>query len=198
MKEMIRLGLVLMVFCIVAAFALGMVNEFTKETIEQNRIKANIEARKTVFPDAEDFNLLVSKTDNNFEESDKTKEILNNYPEIAEVFTAVKGGEKIGYVFKALPGGYGGAVEVFVGIGLDGSIKGVRVGNNQETPGLGAKSKTPKFYEQYNGLTVAEEVGVTKTEVSGNEIKAISGATITSNAVTKGVNYGKTILDLYK
>ncbi len=198
MKEIIRLGIILMIFCIVAAFSLGMVNEFTKETIKENRIKANIEARKTVFPDAEDFKLLVSKTDSEFEKDDKAEEILNNYPEIAEVFEAMKGGEKIGYVFKALPGGYGGPVEVFVGIDTEGKITGVRVGNNQETPGLGAKSKTPKFYEQYNGLSAFDGVGVSKTEASGNDIKAISGATITSKAVTKGVNYGKNIIELYK
>jgi electron transport complex protein RnfG len=109
-------------------------------------------------------------------------------------------GNHVGYVIKTLPGGYGGPLEVIVGITLDGTINGVRVGNHQETPGLGAKAKTVEFYGQYDGLSVGSPVEVIKVDVTSgnNEIKAISGATITSVAVTNGVNYGQMVIDTFK
>lgn len=191
MKEIIKLGLILFVICAIAAFSLGMTNELTKGIIEENTHKANVEARKEVFSDADSFEL---------QEDDVAKKFYSKNPQVVEVYKAMSGSKHVGFVIKTAPSGYGGALEVVVGFDLDGLLTGVRVGNHQETPGLGAKAKTEKFYLQYDGLTIKETVNVTKLDVvdTNNEIQAISGATITSDAVTNGVNLGKLVLDTFK
>lgn len=191
MKEIIKLGLILFVISAIAAFALGMTNELTKGIIEENTIQANIEARKEVFADADDFIL---------QEDDLAMSFYSENPQIVEVYKAISSSEHVGFVIKTAPNGYGGALEVIVGFDLDGTITGVRVGNHQETPGLGANATTEGFYLQYDGLTVNKFVDVTKVDVvdANNEIQSISGATITSVAVTDGVNFGKLVLDAFK
>lgn len=201
MKEIIKLGLVLLAVCVVAAFALGLTNEVTKDKIEENTIIANREARQEVYPDADDFVLIASADEEaSYEAHPSAGDFISSNPEVAEVYKAMSGGNHVGYVIKALPGGYGGPLEVVVGFALDGTLTGVRVGNHQETPGLGAKAKTPDFYLQYNGLSVNTPVEVIKVDVTSgnNEIKAISGATITSAAVTQGVNYGQKVIETFK
>ena len=95
----------------------------------------------------------------------------------------------IGYTIKTSPKGYGGAVEVMVGISTDGKITGVDIGNHSETPGLGSKASDPAFKDQYLDKDVANSLLVVKGSVNNdNEISAISGATITSNGVTSGEN----------
>lgn len=191
MKEIIKLGLTLFVVCVIAAFLLGYANEMTKGIIAENIVIANTEARKEVFNSADDFEL---QNDSSYDEF-----YLSN-KEVAEVYKAMSSEEHVGYVIKTLPNGYGGALEVVIGFKLDGTITGVRVGNHQETPGLGANAKKEEFYSQYDGLTINEPVNVIKVDVvdGDNDIKAISGATITSAAVTTGVNYCKLVLDTFK
>ncbi len=189
MKEIIKLGLVLFFICAVAALALGLTNEATGPLIKENIIKANIEARKEVFKEADDFS-----------EISDIDEFKSENPQVAEIFKALRAGEHVGYVIKTLPNGYGGPLEVIVGFDLDGVLTGVRVGNHQETPGLGANAQTKGYYSQYNGLSVLKSVNVSKVDVVkvNNEIKALSGATITSDAVTDGVNLARLVLEAFK
>ena len=82
-----------------------------------------------------------------------------------------------------------------VGIKSDGTIVGINIGNMSETPGLGAKSKEESFYGQYVQKP-ATELSVVKGGAAGEtEIQAISGATITSDAVTNGVNTAVEVYD---
>lgn len=201
MKEIIKLGLVLLLVCAIAATALAFTNEVTKDKIIQNAIEANRLARQEVFPNADDFKLIASEDEEaEFEAHANSASFLSENPEVKEVYEALSGDQVVGYVIKAEPNGYGGAVEVIVGFDIEGTLTGVRVGNHQETPGLGAKAKTEKFYLQYDGLTVASSIEVVKVDVAegSNQIKAISGATITSAAVTQGVNYGQAVLETFK
>lgn len=76
-----------------------------------------------------------------------------------------------------------------VGISKDGKITGVEIGNHSETPGLGSKATEPMFKNQYVDKDVSNSLLVVKGSANNdNEISAISGATITSNGVTSGVN----------
>ena len=100
--------------------------------------------------------------------------------------------------FKALKGlsanGYGGAVKCVVGIEADGKITAVEITDvANETPGLGQNATKPSFYEQFSGKNSA--ITVVKSGAKENEVNAVTGATITSNAVTKSVNLA---LELYK
>ncbi|RKD27985.1 electron transport complex protein RnfG [Caminicella sporogenes DSM 14501] len=181
MKEIVKLGLILLLICAVSALALSFTYDLSKDQILAQREAANNKARKNVLPDAENFKPV---------SEEKFKEVVSQNDKVVEIYAGYKGEEIIGYAIKTLPSGYGGAVEVMTGIGMDGKIKGVRIGNHQETPGLGANATLPSFYTQYEGKSIEKELKVTKSgQPKDNEIQAISGATITSRAVTSGVNY---------
>ena len=94
-----------------------------------------------------------------------------------------------GYVFSTSYKSYGGPLVVMTGISSDGAITGVKVTECSDTPGLGLKSQTPEFQGQYQGaIPESGAFEITKTGEAG-KIDAISGATITTNAVTNSVNY---------
>ena len=175
MREIGKLGVILLVITAVAAMILGYTNDITKGPIEQQMVQANITARQTVLPTAKEF-------------EEVSKDQFDGYANIVEVYKGLKDGEVVGYTVKTNPGGYGGAVEVMVGLGVDEIVTGVNIGSHQETPGLGAKA-SGTFKDQYNGKSTQKDLEVIKAgETGDNEIMSISGATITSRAVTKGVN----------
>jgi electron transport complex protein RnfG len=176
MREIVKLGIILLVISAVAAAVLGYTNEITKEPIEQQVLQANIEARQSILSEATDFEEI-------------SKEQFAEYTEILEVYRGIKNGETVGFTVKTNPSGYGGEIEVMIGIKLDGTISGINIGNHSETPGLGAKASEEFFKNQYIGKKSDKELTVIKSGVpKDNEIQAISGATITSKAVTSGVN----------
>ncbi len=94
-------------------------------------------------------------------------------------------GKAVGYVSVGTVTGFGGPVEITVGLDNDTTLTGIRVGGASfsETAGLGAKSKEPAFYEQFAGKSYPVDLSK-----NGGEIDAITAATITSSAVVRGVN----------
>lgn len=182
MRDYIRLAGVLLLVCAIAATLLGYTNEITYDKIQEQLVKASDEARKAVIPDADEFQQLDDSTLSVIKANEK-------FNLVTEVFAAKIGGNIVGYAVKVAPKGYGGAVEVVVGVTTDGTVQGIKVGNNNETPGLGKNAATPKFQEQFNGKIWGNTINVIKSGTpKDNEIAAISGATITSRAVTAGVN----------
>jgi len=108
---------------------------------------------------------------------------------ILEVNEGKKGSETMGYTMKVSTKGYGGQIQLMVGINKDGKLAGIKILSQSETAGLGANSEKPSFYGQYAGKPTNKDVEVVKAEpAADNEIKAITGATITSKGVTSGVN----------
>ena len=91
------------------------------------------------------------------------------------------------YVVSVKAAGYGGDIQVTVGITADGTVSGVSFLSISETAGLGMKATEPSFYEQYVGVQ-AEQFYVSKDGGQGEPIDALSGATITTRAVTGAVN----------
>ena len=173
MKDILKLGVTLFAICAVAALVLGVTNNITAPVIEERNIQASNEARKTVLPEADEF---------------KELEGMNS-DIVLEVYEGIKDGQVIGYTIKTSSKGYGGAIELMVGISKDGKITGVEIGNHSETPGLGSKATEPMFKNQYVDKDVLNSLLVVKGSTNNdNEISAISGATITSNGVTSGVN----------
>ncbi len=179
MKKIIKLGIILLVISFIAAAALAFTNELTAPEIKKQRTAASELARKDVLPTAESFEAVTPE---------QLATLVANNPNVQEAYVGMKGTEIVGYVVKSNPTGFSGPVEVVAGIAVDGTIAGVRMGTNQETPGLGSVAKTPGFYEQYNGMKTDQPIGVNKTTSTEYEIQAISGATITSRCITKGVN----------
>ncbi len=169
MREIIRLGWKLLLLAAVAGLALGVTNAVTEGPIEQQRIEEANRARQAVLGAADSFEIL--------------SEGEHDMDEIACGLDAA--GEPVGYTARCTVQGYGGPIEVTVGLLLDGAIAGVNVGGVDfaETTGLGARVKEPWFGEQYVGL----EPPVALTG-DGGTIDAVSSATISSNAVTSAVN----------
>lgn len=178
-KDMFKLGLNLLIISAVAALLLALTNSVTASTIAQRNEQANAEARKLVLESAQDFEEVKdAKTDN------------SKGVEVSEIYEAKDAsGNTVGYTLKVLPSGYGGTIELMVGIdSAKGQVSGINVVSNSETAGLGAKATNPEFSDQYKGKPL-EELSVLKNGTPGDtEIKAISGATITSTAVTNGVD----------
>jgi electron transport complex protein RnfG len=99
------------------------------------------------------------------------------------IFVGVFEGEPRGVAFETSGKGYGGDVGLMVGIDVkDNKLMGVGVTTHAETPGMGAKAKSdPSFAAQYQDLSLDQPIAVTQ---DGGSISAISGATITSRAVS--------------
>jgi electron transport complex protein RnfG len=157
---------------VITGLILGVVHDITLEPIRLTQENLKAEALRGALPGAEEFNA-VQKA----EEAD---------PMIKDIQEALLDGKIYGYCLTVTPRGYGGTIELVTGITNDGKLEAIRILNHSETPGLGAKSVLPNFYEQF---TDSDKVTVVKRapEAPG-EIQAISGATITSNAVAGGVN----------
>ena len=107
------------------------------------------------------------------------------------VYKAFDGaGRHVGWVIKATGQGFADVIELL--IGLDeraGTITGLYVLENKETPALGNKIVEPGFRDRFRGKSTARPLRVTKKPPrAGNEIQAISGATVSSESVTRIVN----------
>ena len=101
------------------------------------------------------------------------------------VWTAVFDGDIVGYVVNEKPSGYGGEIDMYVGLDKDFTVTGVKIVSQSETAGLGAKADSEDFLGQYNGKT--KGVSYSKTSSGDNQVQALTGATITTDAVTRGV-----------
>ena len=184
MNKIIKNTIILTVITLVSGLLLGLAYEVTKDPIAQSEENAKREAWQAVFPDA---------SEDAFEQTDVDQDIaasvikdLGISATIDEVCT-VDGGDT-GYVITATDGeGYGGDIQVTVGITADGTVNGVSFLSISETAGLGMKATEPSFYEQYVGVQ-AEQFYVSKDGGQGEPIDALSGATITTRAVTGAVN----------
>lgn len=192
MREIFKLSAILFLITAIAAVLLGFTNMVTKDKIAEQIEEANKAARIEVMADADDFELL--------DESriiEIAKSLNFEDPEIiSEVYAAKQGNDIIGYTIKSLPSGFGGELTILTGISLEGKITGMKVISHSETPGLGAKSTEPEFQDQYKEKPVDNPLVVVKTSPSqDNEIQAITGSTITSSAVTDGVNLS---LEIFK
>ena len=186
MKNIIKNTLILTAITLVAGVLLGLVYEITKEPIALAKEAAKTEAYQQVMSDAdavEGLDLIVEA----IKEVEDTVE--SSGCTINEVVEAKANGETVGFVVTTTTSeGYGGEIQISVGILTDGTVNGVAILSIGETAGLGMKATEEEFYGQYAGKNV-EFFTVTKTEASSdNEIDALSGATITSNAMTKAVN----------
>ncbi len=99
---------------------------------------------------------------------------------------AESGAEKLAYIIPVEPKGFAGAIHMLVAVSKDGAVLNYAITIHKETPGLGDGAEKPKFKDQFIGKT-AESLEVTKNPNDKDKIQAMTGATITSRAVTKGI-----------
>lgn len=170
----IKNTLILFAITVVAGLLLSLVHSVTAAPIAAQKIIQRDTALNTVLPDSQFEELEVQ---------DKEK-----YPNIVAVFAAKdQQGNAKGYAFMLTGKGYGGAITLVAGFDADRQISGIDIVSHSETPGLGANADNDKFKQTFVGKKV-EPLHIAKGSSQGQDIDAISGATITSVAVVGAVN----------
>lgn len=160
----------LFLICLVVTALLALTNNVTAEKIASNELESKNQSMQNVCPGAADFEELIP--DVLYQGKDES-------------------GALLGYAVSTATQGYGGQVKVMTGIDANGTIIGVDVFyNDDETPGLGKNTSNESFRDQYKGLSVNEDIVVSKDDTTGNAqtVDAVTSATISSRAVTKAVN----------
>lgn len=189
MNKIVKDALILTTITLISGVVLGGVYEITKEPIAKQEEITKQEAFKKVLSEAESF---VEKE----VAEDGGAAILSAAGYTTETITGVAealdgSGNLIGYVYTVVTSeGYGGDISFTMGILKDGTVTGIEMLSISETAGLGMNATEEDFKAQYAQKQV-EKFEVTKSgATTDNQIDAISGATITTNAVTNGVNAG--------
>lgn len=189
-KQMVKDSLILFVITLAAGLLLGGVYAITKEPIAAAQEEKKQEAFQEVFQDADSFADLDAY---NVEEAAAVLSD-NGYEKesIDEVKLALDAdGNTLGYVMTITSAeAYGGSLQIALGIRLDGTINQISFLSLSETTGLGMEAKKPAFYEQFSNKNVDAFVYTKSGASEDYEIDALSGATITTNAVTNAVNAG--------
>jgi len=199
MRDVLKLTVLLTIVCLLNGLALGLVYEVTRGAIAKTAAETLTESLKLVIPRADRF-------------SEKKGCPLPGGRAISYHEAYSKSGEVIGYALAGERQGYQSILKVLVGIDPQGTIQGIKVLEQAETPGLGARideiqvdetiwtcmanlfknrkagtdNQRPWFQEQYRGLTAAE-LTLLKPSRGGKGIHAMTGATITSRALTQAV-----------
>jgi len=197
-NTLIHDAIALFIITLIAGVLLGAVYMITKDPIAKAEEEATNKAYAAVYKDAEfASDDAVTKAVKSFQSdvaSGKVDDESYTYTdvELIEARTASSGGSQAGYVVKASGKGYGGAVTIALGITNEGEVLGIQILDaRNETPGLGQNSTSESWNSQYIGMTSDKTLSVVK-DGSGSQdngtINSISGATITSNAVTRAVN----------
>jgi electron transport complex protein RnfG len=175
-RDIVKLGVTLALICAIAAGGLALTYAATKDEIARQLEKRQLNAyrivfriiRKPVFKHRVDLA-------RELKEQEKTKDITH-------VFDVFSGRSRAGRGFQVAPRGYGGFINMVVGISAEGRVLEVTVISHNETPGLGSAAAEPKFLDQFKGEDPSVELVVNKN------VDAVSGATKSSKAITKGVN----------
>lgn len=176
MREILIPTLSLFIICLCVTALLAATNMITKDEIARQQELAAAESRQTVCPGAADFEKI------DYEDSS------------VECYAALdESGEIIGYAISSASKGYGGDIKVMTGINAgDGTVIAINVYDNSgETPGLGVNTSGEKFTSQFAGMST--DTGVTVDKDAGKNpgsipVDSVTGATISSRAVTDAVN----------
>ena len=157
-KDILKPALILFVICLVVTALLAGTNLLTKDKIAEQSALEAEQSRKVVLSDADSF-----------EEADG-------------YYIGKANNETVGYVFQT-------EAKVMTGISADGQITGVVILEHSETPGLGANAEKASFTDQFKQTAPEKGITLVKNKApSDGEIEAMTGASITSRAVTNAVN----------
>lgn len=185
MKEIFRLCMVLTIIAAVSAGVLAFVSQKTAEPIQNALKEEKMSAVRSVLPPYD---------------NDPDKDIIKIAvgADSVEVYRGKKEGTFVGVAFPVVaPNGYSGEIEIMVGVDTGGVVQGIEILQHRETPGLGAKIETENFRANYRGKTLQnpETWDVVK---DGGTFKQITGATISSRAVTHAVARGLEFFNEYR
>ncbi len=170
-KNIIVTTIILTLICAVATGALAFTNDLTAKRIEKLAAEAEQKAMSRVIS------------------ADKYEQDTVSLNGEHTYYTAKSGGKTVGYIFTVSSNGYGGAVKVMTGVGTDGKVIAIEVLDaSNETPGLGQNVTKDSFWEQFKGQS--GELAVKQ------EVTPVTGATISSKAVTESVNQALRLYDV--
>ena len=202
MVDILKLTFALLIVSAAAGLAIAITYKQTAEKIEYQKILAEQQALTVVFPEGTDI-----------KKEDATSSLPDPY------WVGEKEGAIIGYAFKGSSKGYSSDIEFIVAVNLEGTILGLTVLSQEETPGLGTRVQevvskkyiwnglfsekekdTPWFTKQFKGIDVTKGIGIDKSSewhitddkskkalLNNNKVTAITGATISTEAVCKGI-----------
>ncbi len=162
MRDIIKLSLILALICAVAGAALAATHSVTSPIVEERRGKELVTALGALLPEADAFEP-ISPADGPM------------------YYLGTKAGKPVGAVMLAAGRGYAGLVNLLVAIDMSGVVRAVKVTDHRETAGIGDKVETSAFLGQFVGKATLDKITV------GQDIAAVSGATVTSRAVAAGV-----------
>lgn len=170
-KFIITITLKLLLISAVTALMLAGVNALTAPIIAENNELEKKNAISAIFPNAAEIALSDIEADG-----------------ADSIYLVNEGDKTAGYAASVSPNGFGGAIEIIVGINSDGKVAGIKIVSHSETPGLGSRIDSDGFLAQYEGL--GGNIAI------GREVDAITGSTISSKAVTDGVNSALSVYDM--
>lgn len=167
-KDIVKITVNLVIVYLVGGLILAVVYVFTAPVIEQNQMKAQKQSLRRIMPEADTITNIGS---------------WMTHDKDADIYVAKKAGVKIGYVIRSFGKGYSSLIDTLVAADTNFTVIRVEILGHSETPGLGDVIDTPWFKGQLAGKDLPH-LKVTKKGESGL-VNAISGATISSRAVTE-------------
>lgn len=181
MRELFNLTIVLTIICSLAATALALVYNITKEPIAYQQRLKKLKAIKAVQPNYD------NEPDQDFVDIPPEKNAEGNTG-LTRFYLTKKGGDPTGVVFIVTAMGYGGPIDLMLGLTPEGTITGIQILKHTETPGLGAKITEKKFLQQFAAKNAQNTTWTLKKD--GGDIDQISGATISPQGVVKAISDG--------
>lgn len=196
--ELIKNALILFVITLIAGAALGVVYELTKGEISRQEAQAIVDANKAVFATADSFEVIYDEETPNdaVVQGWQTLQAGNaafSKVKLVSVSDAFASGAHAGYVINVASGGYSSDVTFSIGITDEGHLNGISIISIAESPGLGMEAEpvlVPQFSNNGEGRDDMPFTLIKNTDPETGQIRAITSATITSNAVLNGVNAG--------
>jgi len=175
MKYIFKPAFSLFAIAAIVTALLSLARSFTLEPIENQRRMVRERTMKEVLADAGEFTRIASAPD-----------LPGN---IVAVYRGTAGNETVGYVLELGPDGYSGTISMMIGISdKTETITGLRIMKHTETPGLGAFAAREEFFRKFDNRKLLPLRVVKVPASADDEIEAITGATITTNAITGAVN----------
>jgi len=186
MRSIVRLIAALTITCAVSALALSVIHGLTEEPIEEQKRLATMRAVQEVLPpfdnDPAEETLMITLQEDEVGARDTVT-----------VYLGTQSGQSTGVAFQTFGEGYGGYIDIMVGIDLEGHISGVKILEHEETPGLGAKIEESDFRDQFQGKSLDNSVlvnGNLAVKNDGGDLDALTGATISPRGVAQAASAG--------
>lgn len=164
-NSIFKITLNLTIACLVSGVIIATIQYFTVDTAQRKSIEMANKKMQKLLPSANEFKKI---------------------PAHENWFEAYKDKQLVAYIVPGETKGYGGILKLITAVSPDGKVISFTIKETHETPGLGDKAELPPFKDQFTGKDLAH-LKVTKNPADKEDILAITGATITSRAVTEAV-----------